>query len=245
MSASSMAAMLLPGLPAMLRAAGAAALVPAFTGMPGLARAGLVLAAAAIAWPLGAGMALPEGSVWSWAPAELAAGGVIGATAAAAAGALRLAGRLIGEQMGMGLGAHATPDALPEESNAAEAALGWCSAICFVSVGGVEGVVLAAARSRAATDGWALGADGIAASLDAASGVALRVSLPVLALTLAGTAVGGVLARAAPGVMTLASGFGYRVASGLGMLCATAVALWAAQATLVREMLARLPGGGL
>jgi flagellar biosynthesis protein FliR len=236
-------AMLLPGLPAMLRAAGAALLVPAFTGMPGSLRAGLVLIAAVIAWPMGAGTPLPAESPWLWAPKELVAGAMVGAAAAAAAGGLRLAGRLIGEQMGLGLGDVAQPEGSEPEGNAAEAALGWCSAACFVAVGGIETVVTTAARGRDGHSAWGLGAEGIALALDASSQLALRVSLPVLALTMAGAAIGGVIVRSAPGVMTLAGGFGVRAATGLGMLAATTVGVWAAQTELLRGVLARLAGG--
>jgi len=209
-------AMLLPGLPAMLRAAGAALLVPAFTGMPGSIRAGLVLIAAVVAWPMGSRGASPEGSFWLWAPQELAAGAIVGATAAAAAGGLRLAGRLVGEQMGLGLGEAAQPESAEPEGNAAEATLGWCSAACFVAVGGIETVVITAARGRDGQSAWGMGAEGIASALDAAS---------------------------APGVMTLAGGFGVRAATGLGMLAATAVGVWAAQTEVLRGVLARLAGG--
>jgi flagellar biosynthesis protein FliR len=235
--------LLLPGLPAMLRAASAAAIVPAFTGMPASIRAGLAVAAAVVAWPLGVQSVPPEGSIWMWAPQEVLAGGLVGATAAAAAAALRLAGRVIGEQMGLGLGEIAQPDGALDEGNAAESTLGWCAAACFVSVGGVEGVVLAAARPRAGSAAWGLGAEGIAQALDAATQLALRVSLPVVALTFAGMAIGGVLVRAAPGVVTLAGGFGVRAAMGLGMLSATAAGVWVAQSGLVRDVLARLGGG--
>lgn len=243
MSEQAWMAMVLPGLPAMLRAAGAALLVPAFTGMPGSMRAGLALVAAVVAWPVGAQGAAPEGSFWLWAPQELAAGAVVGATAAAAAGGLRLAGRLIGEQMGLGLGEVAQPESAEPEGNAAEATLGWCSAACFVAVGGIESVVTTAARGREGQAAWGLGAEGIASALDAASQLALRVSLPVLALTMAGAAIGGVIMRSAPGVMTLAGGFGVRAATGLGMLAATAVGIWAVQTELLRGVLARLSGG--
>lgn len=234
---------LLPGLPAMLRAASAAMIVPAFTGMPGSIRAGLAIAAAAIAWPLGAQAAAPEGSVWSWAPQEVLAGSLVGATAAAAAGALRLAGRLIGEQMGLGVGQIAGAETHDVEGNAAESAMGWCAAACFVGVGGIESVVTAAARPRGDSGAWGIGAEGIAQALDAATQLAVRVSLPVVALTFAGMAIGGVLVRAAPGVVTLAGGFGVRAAMGLGMLSATAAGIWVAQSGLVREVLQRLGGG--
>lgn len=243
MSASAWFAALLPGLPAMLRAAGAASTVPAFTGMPASLRAGLAIAAAVVAWPMGASAGAPEGSAWIWAPQELAAGLMVGALAASAAGALRLAGRLVGEQMGLGLGEATTPESFADEGNAAESMLGWCSAACFVAVGGIEGVVIAAARPAGGAAAWGLGPQGIAAALDAAGSVALRVSLPVMALGCAGLAVGGVLTRAAPGVVTLAGGFGVRAAAGLGMLAATAAGLWVAQTELVRGVLARLGGG--
>jgi len=243
MTASVWFAALVPGLPAMLRAAGAAMLVPAFTGIGTFMRAGLAVAAAAIAWPMGARASAPEGSAWIWAPQELAAGLMVGAVAAGAAGALRLAGRLAGEQMGLGMGEAVMPDQRDGEGNAAESMLGWCSAACFVAVGGIEGVVISAARPSGEAAAWGLGPTGIATVLDAATSVALRVSLPMMALGCAGVAIGGVLTRAAPGVITLVGGFGVRAAAGLGMLAATATGLWAVQSELVRGVLARLGGG--
>jgi flagellar biosynthesis protein FliR len=112
-----------------------------------------------------------------------------------------------------------------------------------VAVGGIETVVTTAARGRDGHSAWGLGAEGIALALDASSQLALRVSLPVLALTMAGAAIGGVIVRSAPGVMTLAGGFGVRAATGLGMLAATTVGVWAAQTELLRGVLARLAGG--
>ena len=80
--------------------------------------------------------------------------------------------------------------------------------------------------------------------MDAALQVGLRACLPVLAVTLAGTLIGGVVIRAAPRVVTLAGGFGVRAAMGLGMLTASAGAAWALQQELLRDTLGRLATGG-
>lgn len=237
---------LLPGLPAMLRAAGAAALAPAFTGMPTGLRAAIALGAACVAWPLGAGGAVPEGAWWQWAPMELLAGVCIGAIAAASVEALRLAGRIAGEQMGLGFGQSYLPASDGEAIGAAENAMGWAGAAAFVAVGGIEGVVIAAARSVPG-DGraWLASGEGIAGTLDAAMQVGLRVCLPLLAVTLAGAGIAGVMVRVAPRLMTVGGGFGVRAAMGLGMLAASAAAAWGLQGTFVRSMLDRLSTGAI
>jgi flagellar biosynthesis protein FliR len=232
---------LVDGLPGVLRAAGAAALVPAFTGMPTWVRAALVVVSAAVAWPMSAGAQAPEGSPWIWGPRELGMGLLIGGVAAASTGALRWGGRIIGEQMGLGVGDAGLAEGGDAGANPVEEALGWCSAACFVAVGGIESTVIAAVGSGGLASADA--ARAMASTLDAAMQVALRVSVPVLALTLAGAAVGGAVARASPGLVTLAGGFGVRAAMGLGMLAATAAGLWVAQASLVRDALGRLGGG--
>lgn len=244
MSVSSLLPALLPGLPAMLRAAGAVALAPAFTAMPGSMRVMLAVGAAGIACPLGAGMPMPEGPWWTWAPLELLAGACIGGVAAAAVEALRLAGRLAGEQMGFALGETYAATG-PTEANAAESALGWSAVAAFVAVGGVEGVVLAAVRSVPG-DGrsWVASSESFARTLDAAMSVGLRVCLPVLAVTLAGAAIGGVVVRAAPRMVALGGGFGARAAVGLGTLAVSAAAAWGLQSSFARSLLDRLSIGG-
>ena len=106
--------------------------------------------------------------------------------------------------------------------------------------------MLAAVRSVPG-DGraWLASADGVARTLDAAMRVGLRVCLPVLAVTLAGAAIGGVVLRAAPRMVTLGGGFGARAAAGLGMLAASAAAAWGLQGAFARSVLDRLQSGGV
>lgn len=232
------------GLPVMLRAGAAALLAPGFSEMPAGLRVALAAAAALIALPLGADAGLPQGSWLAWAPAELMAGACIGGVAAASALGLRWAGRVAGEQMGLSIGASSVPGDDAAEANAVEAVMGWCAAASFVAVGGIDAVVLAAARSREVGAGeWIGSARGIASTLDAAMQVGVRASLPVLAVTLAGTAIGGVIMRAAPRAVTLAGGFGARAAMGFGMLAASAGTAWALQSELVRDTIGRLMEG--
>lgn len=232
------------GLPVMLRAAGAALLAPGFSEMPVGLRLGLAAMAGLIALPLGATAAPPAGGWLAWAPGELLAGACIGGLAAASVMGLRWMGRLAGEQMGLALGATYVPDADPGEANAVESIMGWCAAASFVAVGGLDAVVLAAVRSRAAGAGdWIGSARGMASTMDAALQVGLRACLPVLAVTLAGTLIGGAVIRAAPRVVTLAGGFGVRAAMGLGMLAASAGTAVVLQMDLVRATLAGVTAG--
>lgn len=245
MTAASLLPALLTGLPAMLRAAGAAVMAPAFTAMPVGLRVTLAVGAAGVAWPLGSGMAAPKGAWWSWAPVELLAGVCIGAVAAASVEALRLTGRLAGEQMGLAIGETYGPAGADAEGSACETAMGWAAAAAFVAVGGVESTVLAAVRSVPG-DGraWLASTDGIGRTLDAAMGVGLRVCLPVLAVTLAGAAVGGVIVRAVPRLAVIGGGFGARAAMAMGVLASSAGAAWALQGSLARSVLDRLVAGG-
>ena len=240
-----LSALMLPALPAMLRTAGAAAMAPAFTVIPMRLRVALAAGAAWIALPLGAHGEVPSGPWWMWAPLELMAGLCIGGMAAAAVEALRCMGRVAGEQMGLGLGEAYDPSHA-SEANAAESMMGWAGAAAFVAVGGIESVVLAASHA-APRDGqaWMLSARGMAQTLDAAMSVGLRVCLPVLAVTLAGAAIGGAVVRAAPRTVTLAGGFGVRAAMGLGMLVSAAGTAWAMQSELVQGVMRTLPGGNI
>ncbi len=237
--------LLVPALPAVLRVSGAVLTAPAFTMMPMSLRLVLAGAAGCIAIPLGADAPMPEGPWWMWAPLEWMAGCVIGLIAAAATEALRLMGRLAGEQMGLAMADSYGP-ARMDESNAAENLMGWAAAVIFVSIGGVESVALAAARSQP-NDGsmWVSSADGVARAIDAAMHVGVRVCLPVLAISLAGAALGGVVVRAAPQTMTLAGGFGARAAMGLGMMTAAIGTAWTAQSDLVQNLMQRIPGGNI
>ena len=66
----------------------------------------------------------------------------------------------------------------------------------------------------------------------------------MLAVTLAGTVVGGAVIRASPRLVTLGGGFGVRAATGLGMLAASMATSWVVQQDLVRRSLAWLDQGG-
>ena len=236
---------LVAGLPVMLRAAGAALVAPGFSEMPLVLRLALAAFTALVALPLGASGTAPTGSWLLWAPGELLAGACIGGIAAACMLGLRWAGRIAGEQMGLAMGATYAPDADPGEVNAVESVMGWCAVASFVAVGGIETVVIAAARSRPVGAGeWIGTARGLSSTLDAAMAVGVRACLPVLAITIAGTLIGGAVIRAAPRVVTLAGGFGVRAAMGLGMLAASAGTAWALQTDLFRATLAGIAAGG-
>jgi len=173
------------------------------------------------------------------------AGLCIGGIAAAAVEALRCMGRLAGEQMGLALASSYDP-AIAGETQVTESLLAWSATAVFVAVGGIESVVLAATRGGS-RDGaaWLASADGIARTLDAAMRVGVRVCLPVLAVTLAGAVIGGVVIRAAPRTVTLAGGFGIRAAMGVGMLIASVATAWAMQSDLLRHAMAKIPGGDI
>ena len=228
--------------PAMVRTAAAAWMAMTFMPMPGLMRAVLALASGCIALPLAAGIAAPATAWWQWGPLEAMAGACIGGVAALSVEALRLAGRVASEQMGVSLGEHADP-AGEADGGPVQAMMGWAAVIAFVSVGGVDAVVLAASRAGPA-EAWLGSSRQLGAALDASFEVGLRACLPVLAVTLAGTVVGGAVIRASPRLVTLGGGFGVRAATGLGMLAASMATSWVVQQDLVRRSLAWLDQGG-
>ena len=233
---------LLPAVPCMLRAAGAAWMAPAFTLMLLSLRLALGVASAWIAMPLAEGAAAPVSPWWQWAPIELLAGVCIGGVAAVSVEALRLAGRVASEQMGLSMGEH--PDPAGEvDGGPVQAMMGWAAAIAFVSVGGIDAVVLAAARSEAG-EACLRSPERMTSLLDAAFEVGLRACLPVLAVAVAGTCIGGAVVRAAPRLVTLVGGFGVRAAAGLGMLAASVATAWAVQQDLVRRSLDLITPGG-
>jgi flagellar biosynthesis protein FliR len=217
-------------------------MAPAFTRMPMVLRVVLALSAAWIAMPLGAAAEAPASPWWRWAPQELLAGICLGGVAAISVEALRLAGRVAAEQMGMSMGEHVDP-AGEVDGGPVQALMGWAAAIGFVSVGGVDAVVLAAVRAGPA-QAWFRSPERLGGALDAAFEVGLRACMPVLAITLAGTVIGGAVVRAAPRLVTLGGGFGARAAMGMGMLAASMATAWAAQQELVRRSMDWIAQGG-
>jgi flagellar biosynthesis protein FliR len=233
---------LLPALPAMLRAGGAAWIAPVFTSMSMPFRILLALWAAWIAMPLGLPAEAPASPWWRWAPLELLAGVCLGGVAAISVEALRLTGRVAAEQMGMTMGDQAEPSQ-EAEAGPVQAMMAWAAVIAFVSVGGVDAVVMGAVRAGSA-EAWLASPDRLGGALDAAFNVGLRACMPVLAITLAGTVIGGAMVRAAPRMVTLGGGFGIRAAAGLGMLAASMATAWAIQQDLVRRSMDWLALGG-
>lgn len=217
-------------------------MAPAFTRMPVAMRFMLALSAAWIAVPLGAAAAAPASPWWRWAPQELLAGTTLGGLAAISVEALRLAARVAAEQMGMSMGEHADP-AGEVDGGPLQAMMGWAAAIGFVSVGGIDAVVLAAVRVGPA-EAWLSSPERLGGALDAAFEVGLRACMPVLAITLTGTVIGGAVVRAAPRLVTLGGGFGARAAMGMGMLAASMATAWAGQQDLVQRSMDWLAPGG-
>ena len=234
---------LLPALPVMLRAGGAAWISPVFTGISAPFRILLAVWAGWIAMPLGLPAVPPASSWWHWAPLELLSGVCLGGMAAISVEALRLAGRVAAEQMGMAMGEHAEPSE-HADGGPVQAMMAWAAVIAFVSVGGVDAVVMAAVRAGPA-ESWLASPERLGAALDAAFDVGLRACMPVLAVTLAGTVIGGAVVRAAPRMVTLGGGFGVRAAMGMGMLAASMATAWVIQQDLVRQSMAWLAHGGL
>jgi flagellar biosynthesis protein FliR len=225
------------------RAAGAAFFAPAFTSIPWRMRLAFAVAAGWVAAPVAAGdRSLADISI-AWVAMEAATGAVIGLLAAIAVEALRVAGHLIGQQMGWSIAPTYDP-AVEGEANAAESLLSWSAVAIFVAIGGVQSIVLVAAASvRTLAPGGFLRAE-VAASapplLDAAMRVGLTACLPVAALLGAVSGVAALVVRVAPGVSTFAAGFGPRAVLGLAATAATCAVSWSGESAFLRDALQRV-----
>lgn len=156
--------------------------------------------------------------------AEIAIGAVIGLLASIPMIALQIGGLLCGQQLGLGFGRFYLP-AMDDEGDALEQMYFLLALVLFVSVGGVEQMVLAAAESYR----W-LPAGGFGAAAATSAGVALvgllggafelalRVAAPVLAIVAIESIALGFVGRTVPAINILSVGFPLRVTAGVAVI---------------------------
>lgn len=228
------------------RAVGAAMCAPAFTIIPWRFRLAFAGAAGWAAAPIAAGdsmittISLPQIAI------EISIGAVIGLLAAISVEALRVCGRVIGEQMGLSLAQTYDP-AIDGEVNAAEMLFTWSAITIFVAVGGIQTIAIAAAASvRTLAPGTFLEsgfANSVALLLDSAMLVGFKACLPVVAVLAAVSAVAALIVRIVPGFSTFSAGFGARAVFGLMAAFAACAVIWASENAFIQHSLAQISNG--
>ena len=228
------------------RAVGAAMCAPAFTMIPWRFRLAFAGAAGWAAAPIAAGdsmittISLPQIAI------EISIGAVIGLLAAISVEALRVCGRVIGEQMGLSLAQTYDP-AIDGEANAAEMLFTWSAITIFVAVGGIQTIAITAAASvRTLPPGTFAQSDfanSVALLLDAAMVVGFKACLPVVGVLAAVTAVAALVVRIVPGFSTFSAGFGSRAAVGIAAALATCGVIWTSENAFIQNSLAHIAKG--
>lgn len=228
------------------RAVGAAMCAPAFTMIPWRFRIAFAAAAGWAAAPIAAGdsmittISLPQLLI------EISIGALIGVLAAISVEALRVCGRVIGEQMGLSLAQTYDP-AIDGDANAAEMLLSWSAITIFVAVGGIQTIAITAAASVHTLPPGLLAQNGFAHSvaslLDAAMLVGFKACLPVVGVLAAVSAVAALVVRIVPGFSTFSAGFGSRAAVAMAAAVATCGVMWASENAFIQQSLAHIAKG--
>ena len=228
------------------RAVGAAMCAPAFTMITWRFRMAFAAAAGWAAAPIAAGdsmittISLPQVLI------EISIGALIGLLAAISVEALRICGRVIGEQMGLSLAQTYDP-AIDGEANAAEMLFTWSAITIFVAVGGIQTIAITAAASvRTMPPGTFAQSDfanSVALLLDAAMVVGFKACLPVVGVLAAVTAVAALVVRIVPGFSTFSAGFGSRAAVGIAAALATCGVIWTSENVFIQNSLAHIAKG--
>jgi len=155
---------------------------------------------------------------------EIAIGAVIGLLASIPLVAMQIAGLLCGQQLGLGFGRFYLP-AMDNEGDALEQMYFLLALVLFVSVGGIEQMVLAAAESYRWLPPGGFGHESaVSASsmlvglLGGAFELALRVAAPVLAIVALESIALGFVGRTVPAINVLSVGFPLRIATGVAVL---------------------------
>lgn len=175
---------------------------------------------------------------------ETLVGFSIGLVAMLPLAAAQLAGLVMGLQMGFGLAAIVNP-ALETESDLLGEALLYLALGAFLAMGGLEALFLAAASSFGHVPMGMASASMAPAQLVSgviSSGfeVAMRVSLPLMAIILAETIATGFLAKTIPQMNILSLGFAVKVIAGLAAIVAGLRAMDGALSEHVGETMRRL-----
>ena len=228
------------------RAVGAAMCAPAFTMIPLRFRIAFAAAAGWAAAPIAAGDSMITTISLPQVVIEISIGAFIGLLAAISVEALRVCGRVIGEQMGLSLAQTYDP-AIDGEANAAEMLFTWSAITIFVAVGGIQTIAITAAASvRTLPPGTFAQSDfanSVALLLDAAMVVGFKACLPVVGVHAAVTAVAALVVRIVPGFSTFSAGFGSRAAVGIAAALATCGVIWTSENVFIQNSLAHIAKG--
>lgn len=188
-----------------------------------------------------------------WAMAcEMLIGLSIGAVAAVPIAAMEVAGKLIGQQAGLGLATVFNP-AVDTESGLLSQLLLYTAILIFLAIGGLEAMFLAVANTFSAVP---LGAATPAhAPLDLYVGVlasgfemAMRVAIPVLCIIFLETLAMGFIMKTMPQLNILSVGFPIKIIAGLMAMIFTITAVnevaWEEISAAARALLlwSRSPG---
>ncbi len=218
-----------PFMLAMTRLSGIFLLAPIFasTTIPSQARALLVVALSAAIYPM-----IPPEQVrpltldiftLAWAlGGEMLIGFCIGLLMMMPLAAVQLSGMLMGNQMGFGLAQVYNP-ALESDTDLLGDLLSYIALGVFLVIGGLEATFLAVASSfkLAPLGSIAAGAapvELIAGVLGSGFEMALRVSLPVMAIILMETIANAFIAKTLPQMNIASIGFAIKIVLGLGVI---------------------------
>lgn len=153
---------------------------------------------------------------------EVLLGLCIGLLASLPLYAVQLAGMIMGQQVGFGLGAVYNP-ALDSEGDVLSQLMLMVAIGAFLAVGGLDAVLGCCVRSFATVPlaGWSVGVTPLemcTGLIHAGFELALRVAAPVLGIIMLETVGSGVLMKTIPQINILTVGFAIKVVLALGVL---------------------------
>ena len=192
----------------------------------------------------GSGLSLPRmaGAVAS----ELLIGLVIGLGASLPIAGMQLAGQVIDQQLGTGLGGLINPDQ-QTQTTAVSQTYYLMATMFFLALGGHRILVMTLLDSYHSTPLGGFRADGQVLTLTvglltAMFELALRVAAPVLGLVFLETVAMGFVARTVPQLNILSVGFPLRLILGMGLIAGAVTVQSGVFADAVRQNLAALHG---
>lgn len=155
---------------------------------------------------------------------EIAIGAVIGLLASIPLIAAQIGGLLCSQQLGLGFGRFYLP-AMDDEGDALEQVFFLFALMLFISIGGIEQLVLAVAESyrwlppASLSIGTIAGATTVLVGLlGGALELGLRVAAPVLAIVALESIALGFVGRTMPALNVLSVGFALRIAAGIAIM---------------------------
>ena len=133
--------------------------------------------------------------------------------------AMQTGGMVMGQQMGLGFGRFYNP-AVDTESDVLEQLLTFLAIVLFLSMGGLDAVLLAVLRSFEYVNAGVFVAEGggidlVVGTLLAATELGLRVALPLLGVVFLETVAMGFVSKTVPQLNVLSFGFPVRIMVGL------------------------------